>query len=243
VEKVNSDYPWDDFDSVAYAEHNYSVVRDDDRQLIEWARDFFSTANLPQKLNGIDVGSGSNLYPTLAMLPWCSTIVQWEWSLQNVNWLRRQLDGYGSTWDSFWALLRESIPYRDLTEPRRRYKEVVSVRQASIFDLPSQQWDIGTMFFVAESLSREYSEFQEATKKFLDCLKPGSPFCAAFMEHSQGYKVGSVLFPAVSIAAEDLSALMGPLVHDLVVERIDAGNAALREGYSGMLLARGFVSA
>jgi len=36
---------------------------------------------------------------------------------------------------------------------------------------------------------------------------------------------------------------MGPLVHDLVVERIDAGNAALREGYSGMLLARGFVSA
>src|SRR5262249_25464352 len=37
----NADYPWDDFDSTSYFQHNYGTLRADDLQILEASRDFF----------------------------------------------------------------------------------------------------------------------------------------------------------------------------------------------------------
>jgi hypothetical protein len=41
--ELNDSFPWDDFDSSYYYDHNYKVLRDDDRQIVEVVRDFFAT--------------------------------------------------------------------------------------------------------------------------------------------------------------------------------------------------------
>ena len=73
----NADYPWDEFDPEDYFAHNYASLRDDDREILEIVRSYFADqlGDLPMhSLRGIDVGTGANLYPALAMLPFCEEI-------------------------------------------------------------------------------------------------------------------------------------------------------------------------
>src|SRR6184192_2383524 len=84
----NRDYPWDDFSPEEYFKYNYADMRDDDRQIVELVSDFFakafSNASLPSGARGIDVGTGSNLYPALTMLPFCESLTLYEYSASNV---------------------------------------------------------------------------------------------------------------------------------------------------------------
>src|SRR4051794_16145817 len=105
----NSEYPWDDFDSRFYYDHNYRELRQDDQKIIESVRDFLSGLRRDDKirdgLRGLDVGSGANLYPTFTMLPLCESITMWEYAASNVEWLQRQIPRFSQSWDTFWDLL------------------------------------------------------------------------------------------------------------------------------------------
>lgn len=75
----NSTAPWHEFDSVRYFSHNYSRPREDDVRIVELVRDFFATVALPAGARGLDVGTGTNLYPALALLPLCEEgLALWE---------------------------------------------------------------------------------------------------------------------------------------------------------------------
>jgi hypothetical protein len=236
----NSAAPWHDFDSRYYFRLNYSRLRDDDRQIVEIIRDFFDSVTLPAGARGIDVGTGTNLYPALALLPLCEEkLTLWEYAPPNMEWLKKQRTSYSPSWDVFWQLLQKSPRYAAVTDPRETFRSRVDVRQGSIFDLPPEEWDIGTMFFVAESISSQAAEFRAATESFLRALRPGSPFAAAFMENSAGYDVGDTFFPAVPVSAADLREVMAGLTEKIDIDRIDMDGKPLREGYSGMLLVRG----
>ncbi|CAM5649016.1 hypothetical protein SANTM175S_10556 [Streptomyces antimycoticus] len=66
-----------------------------------------------------------------------------------------------------------------------RFKEAVQEPVAgSLFDLCSgaERWDLGTMFFVAESITTSLDEFRRGVGCFMSALNPGAPFAAAFME-------------------------------------------------------------
>lgn len=235
----NRDFPWDDFDSWGYYAHNYRDFRDDDRQILELVRDFFAGFDDLSAVEGIDVGSGANLYPALALLPFCEKITLWEYSLSNVNWLRRETDSYSPSWDAFWEVLRRNRRYREIEDPRQALRERVTVLQGDLFHLPKEgrKWDIGTMFFVAESLTRDIAEFEHAIHCFLDVLKPDAPFAIALMENSEGYEVGGLRFPAVAVGEADVRKVLEARAYALEVKHIDSGG--LRTGYSGMLLALG----
>jgi hypothetical protein len=253
----NADFPWDDFDSANYFDHNYSVLRHDDQQILEAIRDFFVAADLPlardpltrdpltrdlaagQPLRGLDLGAGTNLYPTLAMLPFCADVTLWEFSARNCEWLRNEIRGYSSSWDKFWEQLTVARPYQSVSDPRRTLADRTEVRQGSVFDLPAAQWDIGTMFFVAESLTSSMDEFAAATHRFIAALRPGAPFAAAFMENSAGYDVGDTRFPAVAVTQESVRACLEQVGGQLEMQHIDAGINPLRDGYSGMILVTG----
>lgn len=176
------------------------------------------------------------------MLPWCSTITLFERATSNVAWLRAQLPAYSASWDEFWALLAEHPTYRQVADPRVRLSEVAEVVQGDLFaELPKQPADIGTMFFVAESLSTAGEEFESAVDKFARALAPGAPFAVAFMENSDGYTVAGVDFPAYGIVTENvLDCLREHAAADLRVERVEVpAEDRARAGYTGMLLALG----
>jgi hypothetical protein len=237
----NASQPWDEFDSRWYLAHNYESLRFDDRQIIERVADFFATSE--QGLRGVDVGSGTNLYPALAMLPSCSDITLVERSKSNVAWLEREVRQYAPTWDPFWATLVNAQPKRyKPVDAREALAERVTVRCDSVFGLPERVWGIGTMFFVAESITADPGEFEQATQLFVRSLTPGAPFAAAFMRHSVGYRVNRLHFPAVAVDESQVAECLDPVAYDVTVTMIPSGDNPLRDGYDGMILATGYAN-
>src|SRR5581483_3698131 len=183
----NADVPWNRFSSHDYGRRNYYELQTEDREILHQVCDFFLHAfagRLPAR-RGIDVGSGTNLYPALLMLPWTEQILLTDFSASNVRWLRHQLtdDGGAWTWQPFWRELQEAEGYRQIGEPRKRLQEAcvsepgcTGVERHSVFDLPEARWDLGTMFFVAESITEDPEEFRAAVARFVGALKPGAPF-------------------------------------------------------------------
>jgi hypothetical protein len=237
--RSNSDFPWDTFDADEYRDHNYRTLRDDDQQIILAVRDFFAGTGI-SGARGVDVGSGSNLYPAFSMLPFCSTIDLYEYAATNVAWLNRQTPRYDQCWDQFWAQFAANRVYGAVENPRVRLATAARVRQKSIFDLPARRWDIGTMFFVACSISADIDEFNAAVTRFVRSLKRDAPFAAGFMVESNGYDVAGTRFPAVSVDMDDIGASFAGVARIHGIQDIDTKHP-LREGYGGMSLVTGWA--
>lgn len=255
VQPGNADFPWDKFDPVDYLTHNYVDMRDDDRRVLEFVRDFFvrtapALSGSPE-LRGIDIGTGPNLYPALAMLPFCAELTLYEYSKSNVDWLEGQRDGHWPTWQpvwaDFWRVLCEQPVYARAARPDmgRELARRVRVVWGSVFDLDDTsraRYDVGTMFFGPESLSTRTSEFHAAMDHLLDVLRPAAPFAIGLMEHSQGYGVGHNRFPATDIGLEDVTGYLDRRSEGLTYERVSPGDVPLRDGYTGMMVVCGRVA-
>src|SRR5438067_645288 len=114
VQVKNADVPWEAFDPVAYLDHNYRDLQPEDAEILHIIRDHFSDHfrnRVDGPVSGIDVGAGANLYPSLAMLPWCDEITLFEHAPANVEYLRSQIDNYHENWDKFWDTLCENEAY------------------------------------------------------------------------------------------------------------------------------------
>ncbi|MCT9004193.1 SCO2525 family SAM-dependent methyltransferase [Streptomyces sp. NPDC054766] len=247
-QKLNDDAPWDAFDPEVYIDHNYRILHPDDAEIISIVRDRFSDhfrENSGRMLSGIDVGAGANLYPALTMLPWCDRITLLERSSANVRYLKSQRRGFDQSWDQFWEVLSKGDKhevYSALEADRKvRFEEAVRVKRGNLFDLHRSQgrWSIGTMFFVAESMSTSYEEFERGTGCFLSSLEPGAPFAAAFMEHSEGYKVGAEWFPACYVSKSQIADVVGRYSDDVEIFPVGKPGGLLRDGYTAMILTCG----
>jgi hypothetical protein len=250
----NADARWNRFSSHDYWRRNYYELQAEDQEIIRRVSEFFIRAFRGRQpvRRSIDVGSGTNLYPALLMLPWTEQILLTDLSPRNVHWLRRQLaaDGAGWTWRPFWRALQEAEGYRHIGEPRKQLREAcVSVRgragieRLSVFDLPEAQWDLGTMFFVAESITEDPREFRLAVERFVRALKPGAPFATAFMSGSHGYPVAGKVFPALPISPQDVEKHFIELgASELSVELLETKHR-VRHGYDGMIVATGLAGA
>jgi len=255
VASVNRDYPWDDFSPKKYFKKNYKTLRDDDHQIVGIVRDFFAATfggtPVPPGLRGIDVGTGTNLYPALSMLPFCDRVTLYDYSAANVKWLEQQhkkrwpawrrWPSWRQAWKSFWKLLRTEPAYAALRRPKDALAERVEIMQGDVLAKPAQDaWDMGTMFFVAESITRDEGEFLKAVDNFFAMLKSDAPFAMAFMEHSKGYHVGTTQFPATDIDFDDIYSCLHERAHDVKIHPI-VGKKPLRDGYSRMIVAHGRV--
>jgi len=251
----NSDFQWNLFSSDDYWLHNYSNLQPEDRQIIQQVSEFFidKLGKRPygqQRMRGIDIGSGTNLYPALLMLPWVDQILLTDFSARNINWLCKNVmeDSDAWAWGPFWDQLRGREYYNQIGDPHKRLREACHARsghagieQQSVFNLPSRQWDIGTMFFVAESITESPQEFRAALEGFLSALKVGSPFATAFMADSNGYSVAGRNFPALPITPDVVAHHLTQLgAHALTVEAVMTQHR-VRDGYAGMIVATGFV--
>jgi hypothetical protein len=237
----NADFDWDAFDPETYVTTNYAQLRDDDLRIMQVMRDHFVeqfTDEPAGPLSGIDVGSGANLYPTLTLLPFCRSIRLAEWGAKNVAWLKSQIESYSPMWDPYWDVLTKRAPYQRVEKPRDELREVARATRQSIFRLPLRAHDVGTMTFVAESITAQENEFRLACQMFIGTLKRGAVFAAAFMRDSSGYNVNGIRFPAVAITPTDIEHCLLPITHDLKLREYRS-NVPLRDGYHGMVVATG----
>ncbi|WP_426509984.1 SCO2525 family SAM-dependent methyltransferase [Dactylosporangium sp. McL0621] len=204
----NDQVDWNLFNPRIYHAHNYRTLRDDDRQLVTHVRDFFGSVRIAPTAKGLDIGPGANLYPSLSMLPFCGQVELVEYSAANIAWLRRQqlwLRRFDRSWDKFWSLYGEHpayAPFVRANRPLDAFREKATVSPGSIFELKRARWDVGTMFFVACSLSADRGEFFRGVSRFLEALRPGAPFAAAFMTGSSGYEIKNQTFPAFPVNAD-----------------------------------------
>lgn len=241
----NAEVAWSAFDSIAYVDHNYRDLQAEDAEILTIVRDHFAGHFRNQGVGpvyGIDVGAGANLYPALSMLPWCDEITLFERSPSNVAYLESQVGSYAENWDQFWEALRGNEDYAAFdTDPRARFREVVKVEQGNIFGLErfGGRWSMGTMFFVAESMTSSYQEFTLGVERFMRALAPGAPFAAAFMEHSKGYHTGEQFFPACDVGEGEVRESLEPFADEFKVQRLKSA-AVVRDGYSGMILSYGW---
>jgi hypothetical protein len=236
----NADFDWDDFGALEYHTHNYTPMREDDAQILDLVHRWFaSCAEDGRTLSGLDVGAGPNLYPALAMLPFCADLTLHEYSADNVGWLREQTADASYSWKPFWEVISPRDQAGSFDQARGWLAERARVEQGSIFELPRARWDIGTMFFVAESLTEDREEFGRAVECFVGALRPGAPFAAAFMELSQGYDVGERSFPACPVDHAGIRESLNGACTELTIHQIEIRPAPLRPGYEGMVVAIG----
>ena len=82
----NADVQWNGFSSQDYWLRNYHELQAEDEEIVRLVRPFFIATfrDRPRAGRGIDVGSGTNLYPPLLMLPWTDRILLTDFSAGNV---------------------------------------------------------------------------------------------------------------------------------------------------------------
>jgi hypothetical protein len=248
----NAQAPWSDFSSHDYWRHNYEEMQPEDQEIIRLVSRFFIRAfagRCPAQ-RAIDVGSGANLYPGLLMLPWTEQVLLTDHSASNVRWLRDHVEDDVTpwTWRPFWEELHAREGYNRIGEPRKQLRKacegepgLAGIEQHNVFELPAAQWELGTMFFVAESITEDPEEFRDAIHGFVGALQPGAPFAATFMAGSSGYPVAGQRFPALRITPADVrERLMSLRVSELNVE-FPQTRHRVRPGYGGMIVATGIA--
>jgi hypothetical protein len=248
----NAEAPWQDFSSQEYWRHNYQRVLTADQEIIGRVGSFFinSFTGRDRAQRAIDVGSGPNLYPALLMLPWTDQILLTDYSAHNVRWLRDHvMDAHAVwTWQPFWQELEKRHGYNEIIGPRKRLRLACApvsghagIERHSVFSLPAARWQLGTMFFVAESITGDPAEFRAAIGGFVGALEHGSPFAAAFMAGSDGYAVAGKRFPALRIAEDDVLKCFTELGAGELSVHLTGTADQVREGYRGMIVATGIV--
>jgi hypothetical protein len=227
---------WNKFQSSAYVGINYSTIHEEDKQIINSLLIVFSGHKKLKK--ALEVGVGPNLYPAMVIMPYVENLDLVEYSKENVAYLVNNINNINQDWELF----RKYLYARDKVYKPSIFKQLickVRIKQGSIYTLPSNQYDLVSMFFCAESITDHYPTFARASYRFVRSAKKGGLVLAAFMEKSKGYTVAGVRYPAVSITKEKVYKIFKPILSDMEVINIRKSNKALRDGYSGMLLVVG----
>jgi hypothetical protein len=234
----NADCDWDDFDSVSYFEHNYSKAREADVRIARIIAGHFSGCFFPRHSRAIDVGAGANLYPALAMLPFADEVHLSERAESNRSWLRTQIQSPAPSWTEFWRVVSDGRrAYEPVTDFRLALRRRARVEAGDVFALPTGVYNLGTMFFVAESITTMNKEFRKAVTAFVGSLKVKAPFAAAFMKDSSGYRVGGRDYPACPVDESDIRRSFAEIAHDVKLDTIE--DTEVRSGYAGMIVVTG----
>ncbi|MEV4705792.1 SCO2525 family SAM-dependent methyltransferase [Actinoplanes sp. NPDC049316] len=237
---ANADCDWDHFDSASYFEHNYSTARQADIEIARIiARHFAETCRVyPTGGRAIDAGAGANLYPALAMLPFAEDVLLSERAESNRLWLKDQIEHPAPSWTDFWRVISGGRKtYEDVSDFRQALRRRAHVEEGDVFALPTAEYNLGTMFFVAESITTMNKEFRRAITSFVGSLKVKAPFAAAFMKDSSGYRVGGRDYPACPVDESDIRRSFAEIAHDVKLETIE--DTEVRSGYAGMIVVTG----
>lgn len=228
---------WDAFNPYAYVADNYRTMHDEDRLILDVILPFIQR-NIPSVSRVLDIGTGPNLYPIIALLPYSSRINCLEYARSNVQYLRNQIRNPSACWHRFHRYMQRNND-RYLFPLKPVLTDKVSIGRGDLFVDSGKDYDVVTMFFCAESITNRRDTFVEACNKSVSCLRAGGIYIAAFMEQSTGYSLNNITFPSYPTNKQELQNIFESLCTDLSIKRIQKAEKPLREGYSGMILVTG----
>lgn len=238
----NAEAAWSRFDAHAYLTQNYGAPRVEDLELIGRLVDFYS--RLTEQLglfSVVDVGTGPNLYPLLTALPFTKTLTAWEPAPLNLAYLRdaAESETLDSVWRPFWQALEHTDSRYRQVNPAVELAKRLSIIPGTIFELPSDTYDVASMHFCAESITSDLAEFEHAVQAVCGTVRPGGHVVASLMAGSEGYYAGEQWFPAVSINVSQTQSIFSKWLAEVVVQQIEIVGEPLRAGYEGMMLVTG----
>src|ERR671927_165670 len=158
----NDGFDWSEFDPEAYVEHSYRDPHEDDERAVKLAVEAYRRFS-SEPLDVVDVGTGPNLFPLLAALPFAKSLTAWEFSPRNLAWMGRAMEPaeLAPEWQHFWTVVRGAAGGATPDNPVEHLRRTVDLQQGSIFHLPRHRWDAASMFFCAESITDRRKEFEE----------------------------------------------------------------------------------
>lgn len=224
---------WKKFNPSLYIKDNYSYIHDEDKQIIRLLLKFYK--KLPQLNMALDIGTGPNLYPVMALLPFAKTIDCVDYSDANIEYLKKQLIKLDGNWYLFWESYKRLNPIYQNIDQVEFLKQKMKIYQGDIYSLDDGKYDLSSMFFCAESITNTYRQFALACKKFIHSVKPNGILVAAFMENSKKYILDNIKFPAYPVNEKILTGVFSPEVTGLKINHISITSQPLRPGYTGML--------
>ena len=232
----NHDVDWDTWPVEEYLTENYREVHPADLAVIDHHSRYYRQFPADTFERSVEFGAGPNLYPLMLAAGVSRHIHAIEPSANSVAYLRQQLrDVPEASWAAFYQACRERLP--TLPEDPRDALSRVTVAQVRAQDVDPGAYDLGSMHFVAESVTEDRDEFEALCGLFVRSVRPEAPVVAAFMENMGRYGLGDgSRWPGYPVDADKVAAAFDGITTELHIDRIDADETLPDYGYTGMVL-------
>lgn len=232
----NRDAAWDAWPVADYLAENYRRLHAADIAVIEHHSAVYRKLPSDGVDRALELGAGPNLYPLMLAAAAARHIDAVDPSAAGLAYLRDQLaHGADPAWEPFYACCRTNNP----TLPARLANALsrVEVVAGDASGLPESAYGLGSMNFVAESVTEDPAEFAAICRAFVHAVRPGAPLVASFMENMGRYRIADgPMWPGYPVTRDTVHDVFADETVDLVVSRIDADPELPEWGYTGMVL-------
>lgn len=232
----NRDVDWNRWPVQTYLEENYRVPHPADLAVIDHHARFYRRLRPGSIGRSLEFGAGPNLYPLMLAASVSRHIQAVEPSAASVAYLQGQLrNGADRSWSAFYEECRRRLP--TLPPDLNTALSIVEVTHAGAAEIGADAYDLGSMHFVAESVTEDLAEFTALCERFAKAVRPGGPLIAAFMENMGRYRLGDgSSWPGVRVDSDIVRAVFARLATGIEVTRIEADATLPDYGYTGMVL-------
>ena len=232
------------------SEYYHSVFSENDKLLR-----FFSRAAHAINKNAtlLEYGGGPTIYQLISFAPKVKSIHFTDYIHDNLlavqKWINKEERAHN--WTPF---VEVAIEYETGRKPSH---ETVTEREELVRSLlhdfghvdalnpavdttPHKQYDMVSVNFVAESISKTEEDWQKSLDSILTYVKPGGQLCMTAIRGAEYWVSGGKQFPAFSVTAKQLEREILRRGFTLeMIEEIDAEimdkSSAEYEGYDGMV--------
>jgi hypothetical protein len=205
---TNADTDWGRFGSGYFAQYGDAVIGPD-RGLARSAIGCLDTLGIPLGSldRGFDIGVGGVARGPALIAPFVRDGGRIDWidleGTPQLEYTRRTIAAGREGDLAIWAqhqgdMGRFNPNWADAVRRACLLGEAVA---GSVFNLPQNTYDIGGMWFVAESITEDPEEHRAALRRFFGSVKIGGVALVASMYGSTGWDSAGVPLPAVPIDA------------------------------------------
>jgi hypothetical protein len=235
----NDDVDWDRWPVADYLAENYREVHPADAAVITHHSALYRRLAPGSLRRSVEFGAGPNLYPLILASAASRRIDAVDAGAGNIAYLEQQiLVEPDASWLPFHALCRRLNPAVPPTLAGALAR--VQIVHGDVRDLPSGEYDLASMHFVAESTTEDYAEFSGLCRAFVRCVVPGGYLLAAFMENMPTYRIGPASrWPGCPVNPQLVTEVFTPLTQELSVTHIDTDPTLPDYGDTGMVLLEG----
>ena len=246
--------PFESFPARAYLEKYYSYVGAENDAMLRALADFARHLE-PRFDRVVEVGGGPSIVPVLAL---CATLERSPGSVTFMDICPKNLDEAASWLDhetmafDYTAVLRWLETQHGVTISNIERLAMSSDWRFPVVDLRQSlagwmvhAFDTISSHFFAESVTSDRDTFITLLKRIADLGAPEATVFLSFMRRSQGYSIGGIDFPALSVDEETLPNLLaagGLHLLDAQYLTINAETPPTRTGYEGMVFIGGTLS-